>query len=72
MIQGLEHFCCEERLRELGLFRLEKRRVQGDPIVGFQYLKGAYRKDLGRLFSKACCGRARGNGFKWRVDSDWI
>jgi len=29
-----------------------------------QYLKGAYKKDVDRLFSRACCDRTRGNGFK--------
>jgi len=61
MIQGLEHLCCEERLRELGLFIPEKRRLCGHPIVAFQ---GAYKKDGDRLFSRACCDRTRGNGFK--------
>ena len=32
MIRGLEQLACDDRLRELGLFSLEKRRVQEDRI----------------------------------------
>jgi len=48
------------------LFSLEKKKLQGDFIGAFQYVKGAYRKDEENLFSKACCDRTRSNNFKLR------
>jgi len=45
----------------LGLFSLEKRRLQGDLITAFQYLKGAYNKTGVGCFTRTC---TRGNRFK--------
>ena len=59
-----EELCYGEKLRELGLFSLEKRRLWRHLIAAFQYLKGAYRKAGEGLFIEAGSNRMKGNGFK--------
>jgi len=44
MIRGMEHLCCEQRVGELVLLGLQKRKLQGDHIAAFQYLKVHTRK----------------------------
>ncbi|GAB0182764.1 centrosomal protein of 192 kDa [Grus japonensis] len=68
LIGGLEHLSCEDRLRELGLFSLEKRRLRGDLIAAYQYLKGPTGK-LGRDCLSGSVVTGQGQKLTLRNDS---
>lgn len=59
MVKGIEHMMCKQRLRETGLFSLEKRRLRWDLIVHFTYLLGGYTEAKPR-FSQRCTAKGHG------------
>ena len=61
MIKVLEHLSYEERLSDLSLFSLEKRRLKGDLINVYKLLKCGRQRDVANLFSVVCGDRTWGN-----------
>jgi len=50
-VRGLQHLSYKERLKELCLFRLKKRRLRGDLLNAYKCLKSGFQKDGAKLFS---------------------
>ena len=63
MMMGLEHLY-KERLRDVRLFCLEKRRLRGDLINAYEYLRGTSQMDGARLISVMPSNRTMDSGHK--------
>jgi len=64
----LQHLCCEERLRELGLFSLEKRMLQGDLSAAFSTWREHINRRGTDFHMQLDSDRTRGNGFKLKEE----
>jgi len=64
MVKGLQHASCEEKLRELGPFSLERRWLREDLINFYKYLEERCKAEGARLYSVVPSDRTRGSGHK--------
>lgn len=63
----MQHVSYDERMRPLGLFSLERRKLRENLINVCKYLNGVYKKDRARFFSVVPTARNRLLGTKWNM-----
>ena len=76
MIRDLEHSPYGDRLGELGLFNLEKRRLWGNLNAAFLNLEGACKHEGDQLFTQSDSDKTKGSDFvlnegRFRLDIRW-
>ncbi|CAM5164461.1 unnamed protein product [Natator depressus] len=64
MIRGMENLSYERRLKELGLFSLTKRRLRGDMIALYKYIRGINTREGEEFFKLSTNVDTRTNGYK--------
>src|SRR5579864_8235140 len=64
LIEGFKDVSYDDRLEQMGLISLEKRRVRGDLIQVFKLLKGYIKIDYRKFFEISLIGRTRGHSLK--------
>ncbi|KAK4823262.1 hypothetical protein QYF61_000229, partial [Mycteria americana] len=67
IVKGFQHMIYEERLKELGLFSLENRKLNGDTILFFSSLLGDHRQDGAKLFSEVHSERQLAQAATWEM-----
>ncbi|CAM4632369.1 unnamed protein product [Caretta caretta] len=65
MIRGMENLSYERRLKEFGLFSLTKRRLRGDMIALYKYIRGINTREGEELFKLSTNVDTRINGYNW-------
>uniref|UniRef100_A0A8C5R698 Reverse transcriptase domain-containing protein n=1 Tax=Leptobrachium leishanense TaxID=445787 RepID=A0A8C5R698_9ANUR len=64
MVYGLKEKSYQERLNDLNMYSLEKRRDRGDMIETFKYVKGIHKVEEGSIFKRKQSSKTRGHSLR--------
>ena len=67
MIHNIRTLYYEDRLKHLNLHSLERRRVRGDLIEAFKWVKGISKGDISKVLKFSDVNRTRSDGFKLAI-----